>query len=59
MDEVVDVCVGSLHLIARDPNSRLILRQLNSIPLFIQVCHLVSVKEALLSLSSLDVVISI
>ena len=37
MDEIVDMCVGSLHLMARDPNNRNILKQLNSIPLFIQV----------------------
>lgn len=37
MDEIVDMCVGSIHLMARDPNNRVILRQLNSIPLFVQV----------------------
>ena len=43
MDEIVDMCVGSLHLMARDPNNRIILKQLNSIPLFVQV-SLVSVN---------------
>ena len=38
MDEIVDMCVGSLHLMARDPNNRVVLRQLNAIPLFVQVC---------------------
>ena len=37
MDEIVDMCVGSFHLMARDPNNRALLKQLNSIPLFIQV----------------------
>ena len=37
MDEIADMCVGSLHLMARDPNNRMVLKQLNSIPLFIQV----------------------
>ena len=37
MDEIVDMCVGSLHLMAKDPNNRMVLRQCNSIPLFVQV----------------------
>lgn len=39
MDEIVDMCVGSLHLMARDPNNRLVLRQLNTIPLFVQLLY--------------------
>lgn len=39
MDEIVDMCVGSLHLMARDPNNRIVLKQLNSIPLFIQLLY--------------------
>ena len=37
MDEVVEVSVGSLHLLARDPANRVVMRQLNCIPLFVQV----------------------
>ena len=37
MDEIVEVSVGALHLLARDPNNRAVMRQLNSIPLFVQV----------------------
>ena len=37
MDEIVDMCVGSLHLMAKDPHNRAMLRQYNCIPLFVQV----------------------
>lgn len=37
MDEIVDVCVGSLHLMAKDPHNRAMLRQYNCIPLIVQV----------------------
>ena len=38
MDEIVEVSVGALHLLARDPNNRSVIRQLNSISFFVQVC---------------------
>ncbi len=37
MDEIVEVSVGALHLLARDPGNRVLMRQLNCIPLFVQV----------------------
>lgn len=37
MDEVVEVSVGALHLLARDQGNRAIMRQLNCIPLFVKV----------------------
>ena len=37
MDEVVEVCVGALHLLARTPANRQTMRQLNCIRLFVQV----------------------
>ena len=37
MDEVVEVSVGALHLLARDPANRVVMRQLNCIPLFVKV----------------------
>lgn len=44
MDEVVECSTGALHLLARDAYNRLIMRQLNVIPMFVQViwaleCH--------------------
>ena len=43
MDEVVDCSTAALHLMARDPYNRLIMRQLNVIPTFIQVSLLAHV----------------
>ena len=37
MDEIMEVSVGALHLLARDPASRMTIRQLNSIPFFVLV----------------------
>ena len=37
MDEVVEVSVGALHLLARTPENRQTMRQLNTIRLFVQV----------------------
>ena len=37
MDEVVEVSVGALHLLARDQANHAIMRQLNCIPLFVKV----------------------
>jgi catenin beta 1 len=49
MDEIVDMCVGSFHLMARDPNNRVVLKQLNSIPLFIQVRQPLSLRLAIIA----------
>lgn len=38
MDEVVESSCSALHLMAKDPYNRLIMRQLNVIPTFVQVC---------------------
>ena len=37
MNEVVECSTGALHLLARDSYNRLIMRQLNVIPMFVQV----------------------
>lgn len=37
MDEVVEVSVGALHLLARSPENRQTMRKLNTIKLFVQV----------------------
>ena len=37
MNEVVECSTAALHLLARDPYNRLIMRQLNVIPMFVQV----------------------
>ena len=39
MDEVVEVSVGALHLLARSPENRQTMRQLNTIRLFVQVYY--------------------
>ena len=38
MDEVIEVSVGAMHLLARSPDNRQTMRQLNTIRLFVQVC---------------------
>ena len=49
MDEVVDCSTAALHLMARDPYNRLIMRQLNVIPTFVQVGEHMHVLPTLLS----------
>lgn len=39
MNEVVECSTAALHLLARDPYNRLIMRQLNVIPMFVQVSY--------------------
>jgi len=38
MEEIVDGTVGALHILAREHNNRGVIRGLNCIPLFVQVC---------------------
>lgn len=41
MDEVVEIAVGAMHFMAKDVSSRLKMKQLNCIPIFVQVlCEL-------------------
>ena len=37
MDEIVEIAVGALHLMAKDMSSRSKMRQLSCIPIFVQV----------------------
>lgn len=37
MEEIVEGCVGALHILARDPHNRAVIRGLQCIPLFVQV----------------------
>nr|AEC12440.1 putative beta-catenin 1 [Oscarella pearsei] len=39
MEEVVEGCVGALHILARDISNRALIRGLNSIPLFVQLLY--------------------
>jgi hypothetical protein len=43
MEEIVEGCTGALHILARDVHNRIVIRGLNTIPLFVQVehCHAV------------------
>lgn len=38
MEEIVEGCTGALHILARDVHNRIVIRGLNTIPLFVQVC---------------------
>jgi len=38
MEELVEGTVGALHILARDIHNRVVIRSLNCIPLFVQVC---------------------
>ena len=37
MEEIVEGTVGALHILAREPHNRAVIRGLNCIPLFVQV----------------------
>ena len=38
MEEIVEGTVGALHILAREAHNRSIIRELNCIPTFVQVC---------------------
>lgn len=38
MEEIVEGTVGALHILAREAHNRAVIRGLNCIPLFVQVC---------------------
>ena len=40
MEEIVEGTTGALHILAREAHNRALIRGLNCIPLFIQVCNL-------------------
>ncbi|WP_395241859.1 armadillo/beta-catenin-like repeat-containing protein, partial [Salmonella sp. s51933] len=37
MEDIVEGTVGALHILAREPNNRAVIRSLNVIPLFVQL----------------------
>lgn len=37
MEEIVEGTVGALHILARDPHNRLVIRQGGVIPIFVQL----------------------
>ncbi len=37
MDEIVEMAVGALHVMAKDMSTRSMMRQLNCIPMLVQV----------------------
>lgn len=39
MEDIVEGTVGALHILAREPHNRAVIRSLNVIPLFVQVCQ--------------------
>lgn len=39
MDEIVEGTVGALHTLAKDPNNRAVIRQLNVIPTFVRLLY--------------------
>ena len=39
MEEIVEGTVGALHILAREAHNRTIIRGLNCIPTFVQVCE--------------------
>lgn len=42
MEEIVEGSVGTLHILAREIHSRLMIRNLRCIPIFVQVTHLMT-----------------
>lgn len=45
MDEVVEIAVGAMHLMAKDASSRLKMKQLNCIPMFVQVMRCIHIVQ--------------
>ena len=41
MEEIVEGTVGALHILGREPHNRAVIRSLNCIPLFVQVCWII------------------
>ncbi|XP_072106607.1 catenin beta-1-like, partial [Mobula birostris] len=39
MDEIVEGCTGALHILARDQANRVVITELNTIPLFVQLLY--------------------
>uniref|UniRef100_A0A8C1T3M4 Catenin beta-1 n=1 Tax=Cyprinus carpio TaxID=7962 RepID=A0A8C1T3M4_CYPCA len=39
MEEIVEGCTGALHILARDIHNRIVIRGLNTIPLFVQLLY--------------------
>ena len=39
MDEIIEGAVGALHILARDPQNRMIIRSHHCIPLIVQVLY--------------------
>uniref|UniRef100_A0A672FLU0 Catenin beta 1 n=1 Tax=Salarias fasciatus TaxID=181472 RepID=A0A672FLU0_SALFA len=39
MEEIVEGCTGALHILARDVHNRIVIRGLNTIPLFVQLLY--------------------
>ena len=37
MEEIVEGTVGALHFLARDPNNKILIRQLSVIPIFVRL----------------------
>jgi len=50
MEEIVEGCTGALHILARDIHNRIVIRGLNTIPLFVQVSRRESVVLSLFCL---------
>lgn len=49
MEEIVEGCTGALHILARDVHNRIVIRGLNTIPLFVQVRPLSNLNVLLLT----------
>lgn len=54
MEEIIEGTVGALHVLARDPHNRAIIRQQNVIPTFVQLLfnniENIQVKESRLNI---------
>lgn len=39
MEEIVEITVGALHVLARDPHNKVLIRQQNVIPIFVRLLY--------------------
>lgn len=54
MEEIVEGCTGALHILARDVHNRIVIRGLNTIPLFVQVSRNLFARQSLNSCGFMD-----
>lgn len=45
MDDILESCISALHIIAKDPQNRMVIRDLDCVPLFVRVSNAIEKDE--------------